>query len=73
MTDEKESYREMRLMDLVDTVMGDAKTYPDGMDTVVVSGDFECNYTHRKHEFQWMRTDRGVALVMAYEMHEGEN
>ena len=64
----KEPYRQITVRDLMNYVAD----MPLGFDTPVFSGDFECNYTHLKHELQLsMQDGKPNAVVLAYEMHEG--
>ena len=66
-------YGKITVRDIVNFVMGDTKTFPKGIDTPVMTGDLECNYTHGRHEIQFMKKD-GVltenAVCLGYEMHE---
>ena len=66
---EPEPYRELTVRDILTLVMADRTAFPKGLDTPITSGDFECNYTHRKHMLE-----RGEkhSLCLAYEMHEGK-
>lgn len=66
---ERESYRCITVQELVDEVKFDTLHFPLGMNTVIVSGDFEGNYTHQKHELQ----HECGKTCLAYEMHEGQN
>ena len=45
-----ESYRRITVKDLVDLVKLNPKEFPKGLDTVILSGDFEGNTAHEKHE-----------------------
>ena len=64
----KVPYRQITVRDLMNYVAD----MPLGFDTPVFSGDFECNYTHLKHEMQLSLQDgKPNAVVLAYEMHEG--
>lgn len=67
-----EDYRVLTLKDLIEFVESDKELFPKGLDTVVMSGDFEGNYVHEKHECQYMREDSkyGTVLCLGYEMHE---
>lgn len=68
----KESYRIITLEDIINAVKKAPKRFPLGMKTPVMSGDFEGNYTHRKHEVQYMKTKTlGNVVCLGYEMHEG--
>lgn len=61
------NYKQLTVRDIVDAVMKEHDNFPRGLDTPVLSGDFEGNYTHKLHEIQH---DRGK-LFLGYEMHEG--
>ena len=65
----QDTYKEVTVRDILRFILNDPKYFHRGLDTVVVSGDFEGNYTHQKHELS------GYAgkLVLSYEMHEGFN
>jgi len=63
------NYKAITVQDIVDEVLNNPKRFPKGMKTVVVSGDFEGNYTHQLHEIQY----DGRKLCLGYEMHEGGN
>ena len=45
-----EFYKTITVKDLVDFVPHDKKTFPNGLDTPITSGDFEGNYHHVMHE-----------------------
>lgn len=67
-----DKYRTMTVRDIVDFVTKFKEHFPKGLDTPVFSGDFECNYTHLKHELQVLEEDNEEpAIVLAYEMQEG--
>lgn len=63
------NYKQITVRDLVNAVTANKKQFPNGLDTVIVSGDFEGNYTHQKHEIM----HDGNKLCLGYEMHEGWN
>lgn len=44
------NYKTITLKDLVTFVQGNPTTFPEGLNTVLLSGDFEGNYTHKMHE-----------------------
>ena len=72
---EKENYRIITVRDLVNEIQRHKKAYPLGMKTKILSGDFECNNTHLKHELQYLETDeitgeKEYAIVLSYEMNE---
>jgi len=64
-----DDYTTITVEDIVATVKANPQQFPDGMKTIVLSGDFEGNYTHRLHELQHC----GRAICLGYEMHEGQN
>lgn len=68
----QEKYRRITVKDLVDAVKADPKAFPKGMNTAILSGDFEGNYTHEKHEvfIEDRYNNIGPALFLGYEMHE---
>lgn len=67
----KNSYDVITLQDLVDAIMSDSETFPKGMETVIMTGDFEGNYTHQKHEIMRDETvTYGNICFLGYEMHE---
>ena len=47
--DEMKDYKRITVQDIIDYIKSEPEKFPDGMKTVIVSGDFECNYTHEKH------------------------
>lgn len=68
---EKKSYRPLTLRDLVELVQGNPMIFPRGLDTTILTGDFEGNYLHLKHEMHAEPDDDNVnALLLNYEMHE---
>lgn len=67
MAKKKEPYRALTVRDLVDLVTADKKVFPKGLDTEIVTGDFEGNDVHFKHE---MNYQTGRKLMLTYEMHE---
>ena len=65
-------YTILTVRDIVDAVNGDKTNFPKGLDTPVVTGDFEGNYTHKMHEIQTYDGKLvGKAICLGYEMHEG--
>ena len=72
-------YKRITVQDIIDYIKSEPEKFPDGMKTVIVSGDFECNYTHEKHEIQDMvgctlnKKKFPNAICLGYEMHEGES
>ena len=66
-------YKVLTVKDIVDFVRSNKKRFPKGLHTPVVSGDFECNNTHGKHEIQYMEPDGVIkenSVCLGYEMHE---
>ena len=66
-------YKAITVDDIVKFVLKDPVRFPKGLKTPVVSGDFECNYTHGKHEIQFMMPDDTIkenTVCLGYEMHE---
>lgn len=63
-------YGTLTVQDLVDFINANPKTFKDGMNTEIISGDFEGNYTHFKHSMESDKTDGKTRLCLAYEMHE---
>ena len=61
------NYKQLTVRDIIDAVLDDKFHFPKGIDTPILSGDFEGNYTHRMHEMEY---DEG-SLFLGYEMHEG--
>ena len=61
------SYKEYTIKELIEELKECAKELPNGIDSLVTTGDFEGNYTHRLIEP--MLDDDSVFL--GYEMHEG--
>lgn len=61
-------YGQLTIRQLIDILTDYAKELPNGMDTLVTSGDFEGNYTHGSHEVQIDR-EHGTVFI-GYEMHE---
>lgn len=70
--DTKYPYRTMTIQDIIDFVTKFSNKFPKGLNTPIFSGDFECSYTHLKHELQMLdEKNQEPAIVLAYEMHEG--
>lgn len=65
------TYKCITVRDIVNHINNNSAKYPNGLDTKVMSGDFECNYTHEKHEIQNFDTGKyGFVICLGYEMHE---
>ena len=65
-------YKTITVQDIVDVIKANPDKFPNGMKTKICSGDFEGNYTHRKHEISCTHVRRlGNTLFLNYEMHEG--
>lgn len=67
-----ESYRRITVKDLVDLVKLNPKEFPKGLDTAILSGDFEGNTAHEKHEIMRDSQDPqiGPAIFLGFEFHE---
>lgn len=57
---------------IIDYVNFRKDKFPKGLDTPIVTGDFECNYTHANHEIQNYDCKFGNVICLSYEMHENE-
>lgn len=68
----EEKYRAITVQDLVDFVKSQPERFPKGMDTVIMTADFESNYLHEKHELYYDKDESkyGEFVAMCYEMHE---
>ena len=67
----KKSYRTLTVRDLVELVQSNPTIFPNGLDTTIITGDFEGNYVHLKHEMHVEPDDDNVnSLLLNYEMHE---
>ena len=67
----KKSYRTLTVRDLVELVNENPTIFTKGLDTPIITGDFEGNYLHLKHEMHVEPDENGVnALLLNYEMHE---
>ena len=64
------NYKKLTVRELMEIVINDAKSFPKGLETVITTGDFEGNYTHRKHEVMCNSDDKST-VFLGYEMHEG--
>ena len=65
------TYKCITVRDIVNHINNNSTKYPNGLDTKIMSGDFECNYTHEKHEIQSYGTEKyGYVVCLGYEMHE---
>lgn len=66
-----EKYKAITVKDLVDLVTEYPKDFPKGLNTVIMSGDFEGNYLHEKHEIFIDKFKKyGAVICLGYEMHE---
>ena len=63
------NYKQNTVRDLVNIIKNDKMNFPKGMDTPILSGDFEGNYCHQMHEVMYDKASKSVFL--GYEMHEG--
>ena len=54
--------------DLIWFVQGHAHTFPKGLDTVVLTGDFDGRHTHKKHDLMpdSVHNDGETAVVLCY-------
>lgn len=59
-------YKGFTLQEIVDFVKSHPKQFSKGMDTQVVTGDFEGNYLHRK----FMLDEEGSRLFIGFELHD---
>jgi hypothetical protein len=64
-------YKTITVQDLVDLVTNNPDVFKDGMKTKILSGDFEGNYCHKKHEIMSDTYKKHTAIFLGYEMHEG--
>lgn len=62
-------YKVITVRDILKTLISDPNYFSKGLDTAITTGDFEGNYTHRKHQIGVY----GKNLFLGYEMHEGFN
>ena len=65
-------YKTITLQELVDLVNNNPKVFKNGMETKIVSGDFEGNYRHIKHEIMRDKWKRETVIFLGYEMHEND-
>lgn len=68
----KENYRAITIQDLIDFVNSSKSDFPDGLNTVIMTADFESNYLHEKHEicYDCDKSKYGPFIALCYEMHE---
>ena len=67
-----EKYRAITIQDLIDYVNDNKEQFPEGLNTVIMTADFEGNYLHEKHEI-YSDNDLnkyGSFIAVCYEMHE---
>lgn len=64
-------YKEITVKDLIDFVTSNPDIFKDGLQTKILSGDFEGNYCHKKHEPMIDDSGKHTAVFLGYEMHEG--
>lgn len=71
----RSTYKRITVRDIVDLITANKEKYPLGIDTVVVSGDSESNYTNEKHELQMLagfkHNGDEFPNAVCYKMHEG--
>ena len=67
-----DKYRAITVRDLVDFINSHKDQFPKGLDTVIMTADFESNYLHEKHEIYYDRDESkyGPFIALCYEMHE---
>jgi len=67
-----ETYKAITIQDLIDFINSSPDDFPDGLNTVIMTSDFESNYLHEKHEICYDRDDSkyGPFIALCYEMHE---
>lgn len=67
-----DKYKAITIQDLIDYVNENKDQFPNGLNTVIMTADFEGNYLHEKHEI-YSDNDLnkyGPFIVLCYEMHE---
>ena len=66
------SYKAITVQDLINFVKGNKNKFPKGLDTVIMTADFESNYLHEKHEIYYDHDESkyGPFIALCYEMHE---
>lgn len=64
-------YKTITVKDLVDLIQSRPDVFKNGMKTIILSGDFEGNYCHKKHEIMTDTYNKRTAIFLGYEMHEG--
>ena len=67
-----EKYRAITVQDLINFVKNNKNRFPKGLDTVIMTSDFESNYLHEKHEmfYDCDESKYGPFIALCYEMHE---
>lgn len=65
-------YKMITVKDLVELISNNPQAFPNGLNTPIISGDFECNSTHEKHLVNVITNVKkhGSMLILNYEMHE---
>ena len=66
------NYKAVTIQDLIDFVNNNKSRFPEGLNTVIMSADFESNYLHEKHEICYDndKNKYGAFIALCYEMHE---
>lgn len=65
-------YKELTVQDIINAINNNPKLFPEGMNTPIVSGDFEGNYTHFLHSISQDAIYGNPAICLGYEMHEDQ-
>ena len=67
-----DKYRAITVQDLIDYINVHKDQFPKGLNTVIMTSDFEGNYLHEKHElyYDYDESKYGPFLAVCYEMHE---
>lgn len=65
-------YKVITIQDLINFVKDNKDIFPKGLDTNIMTADFEGNYLHEKHEIynDYDKNKYKSFIVLCYEMHE---
>lgn len=65
-------YKVITIQDLINFVKDNKDIFSKGLDTSIMTADFEGNYLHEKHEIYCDNdlNKYGSFIVLCYEMHE---
>jgi hypothetical protein len=64
-------YKELTVQDIINAINNNPKLFPEGMNTPIISGDFEVKYTHFLHAISAQYTIHGnPAICLEYEIDE---